>query len=107
MSIGCPSVVRRRSRRRLRNGLREPSIGLEGRPASAQLKAHDQRSAVSAARRLPGTKVRSTRIPRPEARIAVALVLPAAPACAQIAAALDARDIAFILSRWGFLDRGT
>jgi len=51
--------------------------------------------------------VRSTRIPRPEARIAVALVLPAAPACAQIAAALDARDIAFILSRWGFLDRGT
>jgi hypothetical protein len=27
MSLGCPSVARRRSRRRLRNGLCEPSIG--------------------------------------------------------------------------------
>ena len=56
MSLGCPSVGRRRSRRRLRNGLCEPSISPRRTSSLRTSKAHVQRSAVSAPRRLTGTR---------------------------------------------------
>ena len=57
MSLGCPSVARWRSHRRLRNGLCEPSISPQWTSSLRTSKAHVQRSAVSAPRRLTGTRV--------------------------------------------------